>query len=426
MVSLLIALFASTSAIAADSPAQIEAKWMLSRITGVRFPDSSPVINQMATRIAAGDKLGAAAIATSQQQFLTVTIREMAAAMSTREESVRTPLNDFVAGFVGVARDDIDARQLLYGNFYYVADPARLNGLNPGVRNNFLPDMLLSNNHYSDLERANINWAEALMKVDGQMIPTTTDNAAANSSMANPDPGGLLTSRAFMAAHASAGTNRRLVEFTFREFMCTPIQSWADTLAPDVRIGRDIDRQPGGEAQVFQTTCKGCHTVMDGFRGAFALWDFNINGQGVVHALNGVTNGNLRPDVDQRGVIQKLNRNNFIQYAGGYVTTDDSFVNHANRAVNSTRFGWRGMAPDTSSFAGQATGVHAFGRLVANSQQFSRCMAKHAFETVCKHDLPEAEASALFASLGMSFEAANYNMKRLFQTVAVHPRCKFQ
>ncbi|MBX3023214.1 MAG: hypothetical protein KF799_16185 [Bdellovibrionales bacterium] len=428
----LLCIFSAAQSFAQDRSPQDEALWILNRLTGVRNPADSPVAAQMATLITNGDKKGAAALATQQPQFLSVTVKEMAAQMSTREETVAIPLNDFAAGIIGVTRDESDARELLHGNFYYTADPAKIAAVTPVIPNNLLTDILLSNLHYNALERSNLDVGATLLRVEGQQIPTS-----ATTSIANPDPAGILTSHAFLAAHAVAGTNRRLVEYTFREFMCTEMIGMADTGAPDVRIGRDIERSPGGDPLKFQANCKGCHTVMDGFRGAFSKWDYvpTLSNAaqtpgGAIYVGNGVTAGNFQPRIDNNandnaaGVMFKMNRPDFVQYSGGYILRDDSFINNAVRGVNATRFGWRGLAPDSSPLASATGGVHTFGRLIANSAQFSRCFAKRVFDQICKHDLSDSDKDALFASLGMEFEQNSYNLKKLFQAVAVHPRCR--
>jgi hypothetical protein len=405
---------------------------MVSRLAGVKFPSDSPVIQQMAAKIAAGDSKGAAAIATQQAQFYSVTVKEMAAKMSTREETVAVPLNDFVASIIGVTRDETDARELLYGNFYYAADPAKIAGVTPAIPGNTIADILLSNNHYAALENSNLDLSAVLTRVNGQMVPTS-----ATTSVPNPDPAGIITSHSFLGAHAVAGTNRRMVEFSFREFMCTPMIGMADTSAPDVRIGRDVERTPGGDPIKFQNTCKGCHSIMDGFRGAFAKWDFepalsnsgNVPG-GALHVANGVATGNFQVRIDNNGadaapgVVFKLNRPDFVQYTGGYISKDDSFINNAVRGVNAIRFGWRGLAPDNSAMAAATGGAHTFGRLVSNSQQFSRCWAQHIFDQVCRHDLSQSDADVIYASLAMDFEQNGYNLKKLFQSVAAHPKCR--
>lgn len=335
--------------------------------------------------------------------------------MSSREETIREPLNDFTATIMGVTRDGTDARQLLYGDFLYAADPARIPaGITiPSV---LVTDRLRSNAHYAALERANLDVGATLLRVDGQQIANSD-----TTSIPNPDPAGILTSRAFIAAHAIAGTNRRLVEYTFREFMCLPIEGWADTLGSDFRIGRDVDRFPGGDNNKFLTTCKGCHSMQDGFRGAFAKWDFADNS--AVHVDNGVTTGGLQPRLDN-GVIYKLNRPDFVQYAGGYRTSDDSFVNNATRGANAYTLGWREPAPDTSALSGRTNGVHAFGRLIAGSKRFPQCMAKRVWASVCHNELSSAEMESIYVSMGLNFENNGYNLKKLFEAVAIHPKCR--
>lgn len=402
-------LFSIHSVSHAQSPAsaRAEARWLLERITGVRWPGNSPIVQQMEQRIASGDRMGAADIATSQPQFLNVAVKQMALQMSSREETVTEPFNDFTASFMGVARDNTDARELLTGNFYYRGDVAN--------KNNLIPDILGSNEHYLELGRSP-NIAAALRRVEGQEILTSPVTTAPN-----PDPAGVLTSRAFLAAHAVAGTNRRLVEFAFREFMCVKIENWADTSASDARIGRDISRSPGGSPIAFQTSCKGCHTVMDGFRGAFAKWDFVAQGGLSTPAYVGVSEGNLSPARAQNNlVVSKMNRdrnpNIFIEYPSGYVTTNDSWVNNANRGTNAMRFGW--------SREPAGSGVKSFGQLLATSSRFSSCMAQRVWDSVCKYSLPAAEAEALHVSLGIAFANSGYRLKELFKVVAIHPKCR--
>lgn len=406
---------------AQDRSPQGEAKWLIERLAGIKISADDPRLADAAAKIAAGDKVGAAQVATAMPSFLNVTVKQFGAQMSSRDETIREPLNDFSASIIGVTRDQRDARELLYGNFYYAAtDATKLNGIK--IASILVPDLLLSNNHYSALERANVDLGQVLVRTEGQMIAISGD-----ASTPSPDPAGILTSRAWLSAHAVAGTNRRNVEFAFRQFMCVPITGWADTLASDVRIGRDVDRFPGGDNTKFLTTCKGCHTVMDGFRGAFSKWDYSTTVNGAIHVANGVTTGNFTPNIDtaNRGVIFKMNRPDFVQFSGGYVLTDDSFVNNAIRGANATLFGWRGNAPDADgALSSRTTGVHAFGRLIANSQRFSQCMAKRVWASVCRTELSQAEMEMIFVSMGLDFETKGYNLKKLFETIAVHPKCR--
>lgn len=407
MISIFI-LF-SVSMAQAQSASEREAKWLLERLTSVRWSGDAPVLQEVARLIASGDKAAAVQLAMTQPQFLNITVKQMALQMSTREETIRTPFNDFAAAFIGVTRDDVDARQLLTGNFYYAANATRVPA-GVTIPSDVGPDLVASNRHYAALESNNLNLGDILERRDTQMLVINNANAV----LANPDPAGVLTSRAFIGAHAVDGTNRRLVEFAFREFMCASIDQIADTMAPDIRIGRDIDRFPGGDHVRFQTSCKGCHTVMDGFRGAFARWDFTNNA--AIHTgVNGTES--RTPSRDANGVINKLNRNGNV-YAGGYVTRDDSWINHANRGANALSLGWRGTASN-------GNGVNSFGALISNSQRFSQCMAKRVFNSVCKRDLSEDDQKLLFAQIGSRWESSGYRLKKLFEIVATDNNCRF-
>ncbi len=411
VVSLLIILGARTGHaqvkpdIMAEDPSIIEqqARKLYERLTGVKIPVDSPVVKEMAAALNKGDRSAAAKVATRDPNFYNITVKLMALQLSTRDETIKTPMNDFVAGMIGVTRDQKDARELLTGNFYYMGSGAN-------IRSDMVKDLLISNNHYQDLETNRIDLAANLVRVEGQVIAT-----AEAATVASPDPAGVLTSRTFMGAHALAGTNRRLVEYTFREFMCVPLNDWADTGAPDSRIGRDIDRFPAGDHMKFQTSCKGCHTVMDGFRGAFAKWDFD--GMGIKHSAVNTRGGanNYTIATDTNGVINKMNKNNSI-FPAGYVTTNDSFVNNAIRPVNAATFEWRGTAAS-------GNGVKEFGTIVANSRRFSQCMAKRVYRAVCRKEMDVAKNQKILSQWGDEFEASGYKLKELFESIAVKPEC---
>lgn len=409
-IMLFLVLFLKISAAQAQTDADSEAKWLLERITSVRWSADSPVLKQVSALIASGNRDQAAQLAMSQPQFLNITIKQMAAQMSTREETIRAAFNDFAASFIGVTRDDIDARQLLTGNFYYAADPTKVPA-GANIPMALGPDVIASNRHYASLESNRLDLGAILEKRDGQLLVIDDANNTAN----NPDPAGVLTSRTYIEAHATAGTNRRLVEFAFREFMCSSIDQIADTTAPDLRIGRDIDRFPGGDHLRFQTSCKGCHTVMDGFRGAFAMWDFN---NVPIHSKAGGIQGRSPAADGTTRVMNKLNKNGSV-YAGGYVTRDDSWVNHANRGANALSLGWR------SSLTG-GNGVAGFGALLAGSQRFSQCMAKRVYNSVCRRELPQEEQKALFTKLGARWESTGYKIKKLYEIVATDSNCRYQ
>lgn len=395
-----------SSAFAQTQAQKDDAKWIMERITGVKWAADSDVMQQANTLAAAGDRAGIAALAVKQSQFLNVTVKNFGLAMSTREETIRIPLNDFAATIMGVTRDGTDARELLYGNFFYAGD-ANITA-DPNV---FGANLLRSQKHYEDLDNRKNDIGAMLVKINTQRLIQSENNNQFVLA-ANPDPAGILTSRTWVASHSIAGTARRNVEYVGREFLCLPIEKWADAAAADVRIGRDIDRFPGGDNMKFQTTCKACHNIMDPFRGAFAKWNFE-NDEAVHSSVR-------RGNSNAQGIMNKMNQNNTV-YPGGYITVDDSWINNADRGSNATVLGWRGLDGRTPASTGM--GVNTFGRLIANSQRFSSCMAKRVFESVCRKDIGDTDFS-VYTAMGVQFEASNYNLKKLFQDAALNPRCK--
>lgn len=365
------------------------------RLTGVVVPIDDPRLAQMEERLNQSDAIGAARIATQDPGFLNFVVRDFAAKMSAREETVSTVLNDFTATLIGMVRDDVSAKEMLTANYYYQAD-ANLST----ARSDLMADIISSNNHYADLQTQGSDLKASLIRVDGQKLQT-----AANGIVNNPDAAGLITTRAFLEAHASAGTNRRLVEFTFREFLCTPIQVWADGSTSDFRVGRDVDRYPGGSNAKYRSNCQTCHANMDAMRGAFAQVDFRDNV--IKHTLFANTPQN------PTGVASKFNQNTNV-FPGGYTTTDASWINQAVAGANADRFGWRGEV--------MGVGIQQFGQMVANAKGFSRCMVRRVFQSVCLRDPATFENSAI-ETLTNEFEAGGYKLKDLFERIAVRPEC---
>jgi hypothetical protein len=423
-----------------SNPTKDEARRLMERLTGTLIPIDSPMLSRVEAKLAAGDRMGAVKIITGDPatgevghpDFLNTLVKQFALKMSTREETIRLPLNDFAASFIGITRDDRSAKELLTGDFYYMADPTKVR-----VRSDFFRDILMSNNHYEDLEAGQWNIGKVLMRVDqAASVPANIPRgqqialSAAGAYTPNPDPAGVITSRAFMQAHAVAGTSRRLVEYAFREFMCVPMSQMADTAASPARIGRDVDRMPGGDSVKFETSCKGCHTVMDGFRGAFAHVDYaniKIGNQtyGVVRntqinktgdfAFSMSANEKVR-EVDN-DITWKMNHN-YTVFPAGYEITDDSFVNNAVGANNRNLFGWTGAR------ARGGVGVNQFGQMIADSNRFSLCMAKRAIATVCGARLaPDDQVTPFMQSAAQKFKDGGYKLRALFQDVAATPAC---
>lgn len=394
-----------------------EVKKLAERIVGVKLPGDSPLLSQMRSQWAAGNRKAAAQLAINDPQFINVTAKQMALKMSTRAETMRTELNDFVAMYIGIVRDDLDARQMLMGDFHYRADMTKVTGGTASVRADVMADIVLTNNHYIDLDRPNIDLNSVLMRVNKQ--PMASEQSGAPALVDNPDPAGLLTTRSFLGAHAIAGTNRRPVEYTMREFMCVAMADWSDTGASDARVGRDIDRAPGGDPQKFLTSCKGCHTGMDGFRLAFAKNDFqtsNAYPQGrVVNSL--LEGANFPGFAANTRVSTKMDKapNNQV-FPNGYIPVDTNWVNNARGPSSSQLFGWRG------NVSGGA-GVKTFAEAIANSRRFSQCMVQRVYEGICRRPMNISAMKPFVDAMADVLEKNNYSVKNLATEVALSREC---
>jgi hypothetical protein len=365
---------------------------------GVKVPIDHPSIISMRKKINEGSLIDAARIAVESDHFLNVTVRDFAAKMSNREQLVNVPLNDFIATIIGATRDNVDARQLLTGDFFYWAPD---NSSMSDIAN----DVVSSNNHFEDLDENFVNLAQDLVISNKQYYKNSVSQAPQEMT----DSAGVITSRAFMSAHAAGGTNRRLVEFSMNQFLCSPIESWADGSLRPGFIGRDITRLP---KDTFDSKCKSCHAPMDAMRPAFAHVDFsngflsykkvfatdpNDNGSGTVPVAN-----------DEQLVPSKFRRGKDT-FPSGHVVKDDQWHN-----LLRNNMGWR------TSKSGQ--GMKAFGEMLSESREFSRCMAKRAYETVCYKKIDPSQEQ-LIVSLADVFENSGYQLKELFAHAIIDRSC---
>lgn len=407
------------------------------RITGVKAPIDSQILKDMEARLNANDSIGAAALATDDSSFYNLTLKQFGAKMSTRDESITSGLSDFVATVIGIVRDDRSAKELLTGDYTYIVNEALVPQAvrNIGLGNNQTvqtritlanpisteENLLKSNDHYELIDRFRVDLKTVLTRREGQpnLVRETRRGdqgvvVAQPVITNNPDAAGVLTSRSFLGAHAIAGTNRRLVHFAFREFMCIDITQWADSSAPDVRVGRDVSRAPGGDVSFYLTSCKTCHSVMDGFRAAFAPYDYDGGNQFSINLLFPNQDG-ARRDGGAGSIVHEKYARGSEAFPAGYITRDNSWVNFARFGSNAEYFGWRGNNIELGA------GANTFGRLLADSKAFSSCMVKRVFRSICNRELNSDELDMLNSEVA-SFES-DYNLKKVFQRVAISSNC---
>lgn len=362
------------------TPQMKRARQLYTALTGTPIAYCDEKIERMTIYLAAGRARDAVRVAIADPDFYNIKVRELASRICTFENTTRTPVNDCIALVVGAVRDGLDARELLTGNFFYMIDRAKATG---ATRSSVINDVLKSNNHYAQVDDLELSMYHVLMKVDGQKIVDPKNN---NNVISAQDPAGAITTRSWMMAHAFAGTNRRLVEKSFEQFLCSPIREWADNTMPDTYVGRDVTRTPGDEPAKYLVTCKGCHAPMDSMRSVFAHADWSSDSN---------TGNNTFYRYDPTQVTPKMNRNTNETPTLTYLITDDTFDNYATKGANAARFGWRGSTTGKS--------MNEFASMLANSEQFNRCMATHVFKTVCGR-LPEPELKTLIDTYARDFD----------------------
>ncbi len=355
-----------------------EAAWKLhNRLAGVppvKTATADP-LKQMEDLIKAGNPEAAAAIATSHPNFYNVVLKNWIKPWSNREQTSRDDLNDYVATVLGVIRDEVPFTEVLSGDILYTVNYNNADGT-PSVYS------YMDNLHYRNAETRNINLMANLTRKTQSALTGLPVNAVS----------GVLTSRAAGAAFYSAGTNRRVNRFNFMNYLCHDYEELHDVNIPDVRVRRDVERNPGGDSRTYKNKCVGCHAGQDALGGAYAYYDF-VGGRLV-----------YTPGI----VVAKMNHN--VYYSAGFVTTDDNWINTWAQGQNA-KLGWRG--------ATSGNGVKSLGQMLANSSAFSTCMAKKVFQLVCLKEAINTDDVAMVTELAAQFEQENYNMKKLIVNTSV-------
>lgn len=280
--------------------------------------------------------------------------------------------------------------------------------------------------HYQDLEKVS-DWPLRLEKRSQSQMYSyvrSSDRIPADDVI------GLLSLPTMGRSAFEAGTNRRGYKMIMSTFMCKEMEEIRDATAPDFRVRRDIVRGDN-----FQTECRSCHGNMDGMNGAFAFFDYR-DGR-LQYDANGL-NGNPSNNDYANGSNQKKQWRQNNNYLPGHLIKNNSWYNFMTAGQNVT-FGWR--TPSTGQDIDQGVGARSLGETLANTEQFSNCMAERAYERVCldsvqiKSEDSDSEKQRKRALLGKLAEIAReyeqgiadyddfsasspYNINALFAKVA--------
>jgi len=376
----LFALVSHAAPVSADVRGQ--AYQMYSRLAGV--PPTAEELDQMSAYLENGATREAAMVAVSSPSFYNVTVRSWVKGWSNNSQSNRFELNDMDALFVGAIRDDVPFNQLFSTDIMYLADPEYLSG------NGFndIPSPALNNNeHFSEIEQRRVNLHNALVRTSQRDVYQYEDQH---------EVAGVFTTRGFAASFYQDGTNRAPVRFSFMNWLCRDMEQMHDTTIPAHMIRQDVTRVPGGESRTFLANCQGCHAGMDPLAGAFSYVDF---------LGNRIT---FNTDVPADSKV----RRNADSFPGGFVQTDNSWVNLWNDGQNAS-LGWRG--PQSGE------GMASFGSLISNTNAMAQCMADQVFELVCMRKAGSQEDRQATRNIANRFtNHTNQSVQSLFVDTAAY------
>lgn len=367
-----------------------QAKRIHDRIAGV--PPTEEVLVEMKDLLDDGDGTGAAMLAMENDNFYNVTLKNWVAPWTNRELNVFVPLNDYIATVIGIVRDDVDFRQMLYGDIIYVGT-----GVSPAYS-------VSSNAHYEAMENSGANLKEVL---DGRLQSAVIPEVPAEATA------GVVTSRAAAKSFFIAGTNRANFRFTLLNHLCVDLEQVHDvTRIPD-RIRQDVSRSPGGDSRVFLNNCMGCHSGMDPLAQAFAYYNFEYDPATDLTGENGQirynTAGETDPETESR-VVEKY-RINSATFPLGFVTPDDSWDNYWREGQNKI-LGW------DQSLPGSGSGAKSMLQELAHSQAFAQCQVKKVFKAMCLREPGDAADRTQINSMVSSFANSGYVIKNVFAEAA--------
>jgi hypothetical protein len=416
--SALVFVLATGSAWAGDRE---QAKRIHDRLAGV--PPTDTVLNCMELMIGGNnldptsndcpdsntdnDTLGAAYLAMENKNFYNVTLKNFITPWTNEEQTVFAPLNDYTATVIGVIRDDLDFRRILFDDILYIDDGT--SGVTPYDSSN--------NDHYTELEDQGADLKAVLTQTSqsGEYnLPSGSFPASAAA--------GVMTTRQGAKAFFVDGTNRAMFRFTLLNHLCQDLEQIKDTSRTTDRIRQDVSRSPGGDSRIFMNACVGCHSGMDPMVQSYAYFDYEYpvdpnNGDPYFDQGAMVYNNAGVEDVDKDGnptgtrvqAKYHINANNF-EY--GYHTPDDHWDNYWREGPNSA-LGWDSGLPGTGS------GAKSMGQELAYTEAFARCQVEKVFQAVCLRAPVDVTDRDQIDTMITSFKANGYKLKQVFAESAV-------
>lgn len=377
-----LVLILAMSASSAFAGVEEQANRIHTRLTGVS--PSATVLENMVSLLEAGKGDDAAKLAMENDAFYRVTLKDWVTPWTNRDFDVHQPLNDYTATIMGVVRDDLDFRSILFDDIIYTA-AASAN----------VPNYSISNNdHYAALEQSAFNLKDTLTRQTQSSVTNLPIEATS----------GVITSRAASKAFFIAGTNRAMFRYTFINHMCTDLDALKDTSIATNRIRQDVSRSPGGDSRIFMNSCSGCHSGMDPMAQAYAYYNFEYDRDNDLTGENGQLSY-------QANTVQGKYHINSETFKFGFITESDKWDNYWRQGLN-RRLGW------DEQLSGTGNGAKSLGKEIAYSEQFASCQVSKVFEKVCLRKIQNQQDATTLATITDTFKNSGYKLKTVFAATA--------
>lgn len=377
-----LVLILAMSASSAFAGVEEQANRIHTRLTGVS--PSATVLENMVSLLEAGKGDDAAKLAMENDAFYRVTLKDWVTPWTNRDFDVHHPLNDYTATIMGVVRDDLDFRTILFDDIIYTA-AASAN----------LPNYSISNNdHYAALDQSALNLKDTLTRQTQSSVTNLPIEATS----------GVITSRAASKAFFIAGTNRAMFRYTFINHMCTDLDALKDTSIATNRIRQDVSRSPGGDSRIFMNSCSGCHSGMDPMAQAYAYYNFEYDRDNDLTGENGQLSY-------QANTVQGKYHINSETFKFGFITESDKWDNYWRQGLN-RRLGW------DEQLSGSGNGAKSLGKEIAYSEQFASCQVSKVFEKVCLRKVQNQQDATTLATITDTFKNSGYKLKTVFAATA--------
>ena len=369
-----------------------QAKRIHDRLAGVA--PSAAVLTSMEDLIAAGNDVDAAYLAMNNKHFYNATLVNFitpwtneAQAIFPEDMDTEGTLNDYTATLIGVIRDDLDFRRILYDDILYIG---AVGGLPSYSYSN--------NNHYKALEALGSDMG------DPAVLVQVAQSEKTGGVLTPADTAGIITSRAGAKAFFVDGTNRAMFRFTVLNHLCEDMEQLKDATLPADRIRQDVSRSPGGDSRIYMNACIGCHTGMDPLTQSLAYYDYDKT-----NSVLDFTSGSVQPK-------NLINADNFKP---GFIVPDNSWTNFWRQGKNSL-LGWN--STPLTGVTGEGTGAKSMGQELAYSDAFARCQVEKVFKAVCLRPAGNTADRAAVTSITASFTGNGHKLKQVFAETAVY--CK--